>query len=175
MINYVTIRWLFMILQVQNFWTHSLDGVGWIHGRSKTEGETGKWDATAFQRFSAYPQDAPPDMYVPLSDLWVMFIVDPYDCFYTITTLPCVWSLAHPTKGHCDESRPELVLRLTVGSLCLSVLHIDPLPPPDSSRSPLAPMASEFFRILSVNQLSAGSFLQSRTVFDEACPHDHLR
>ncbi|KAI2654597.1 hypothetical protein H4Q32_011359 [Labeo rohita] len=82
---------------------------------------------------------------------------------------------SHPTKGHCDESRPELVLRLTVGSLCLSVLHIDPLPPPDSSRNPLAPMASEFFRILSVNQLPAGSFLQSRTVFDEACPHDHLR
>uniref|UniRef100_A0A8C1DU76 Autophagy related 2B n=1 Tax=Cyprinus carpio carpio TaxID=630221 RepID=A0A8C1DU76_CYPCA len=76
---------------------------------------------------------------------------------------------------HCDESRPELVLRLSVGSLCLSVLHIDPLPPPDSSRSHLAPMASEFFRILSVNQLPAGSFLQSRTVFDEACPHDHLR
>uniref|UniRef100_A0A673LXS3 Autophagy-related protein 2 homolog B-like n=1 Tax=Sinocyclocheilus rhinocerous TaxID=307959 RepID=A0A673LXS3_9TELE len=83
--------------------------------------------------------------------------------------------LTHPTKGHCDESRPELVLRLTVGSLCLSVLHIDPLPPPDSSRSHLAPMASEFFRILSVNQLPAGSFLQSRTVFDKACPHDHLR
>uniref|UniRef100_A0A671SD89 Autophagy-related protein 2 homolog B-like n=1 Tax=Sinocyclocheilus anshuiensis TaxID=1608454 RepID=A0A671SD89_9TELE len=73
------------------------------------------------------------------------------------------------------DSQPELVLRLTVGSLCLSVLHIDPLPPPDSSRSHLAPMASEFFRILSVNQLPAGSFLQSRTVFDEACPHDHLR
>ncbi|KTG34867.1 hypothetical protein cypCar_00040157 [Cyprinus carpio] len=82
---------------------------------------------------------------------------------------------SHPSKGHCDESRPELVLRLTVGSLCLSVLHIDPLPPPDSSRSHLVPMASEFFRILSVNQLPAGSFLQSRTVFDEACPHDHLR
>uniref|UniRef100_A0A8C1FYP2 Autophagy related 2B n=1 Tax=Cyprinus carpio TaxID=7962 RepID=A0A8C1FYP2_CYPCA len=84
-------------------------------------------------------------------------------------------AVSHPTKGHCDESRPELVLRLAVGSLCLSVLHIDPLPPPDSSRSHLAPMASEFFRILSVNQLPAGSFLQSRTVFDEACPHDHLR
>lgn len=82
---------------------------------------------------------------------------------------------SHPSKGRCDESRPELVLRLTVGSLCLSVLHIDPLPPPNSSRSHLAPMASEFFRILSVNQLSAGGFLQSRSVFDQACPHDHLR
>ncbi|XP_051502720.1 autophagy-related protein 2 homolog B-like isoform X2 [Myxocyprinus asiaticus] len=82
---------------------------------------------------------------------------------------------SHPSKGHCDESRPELVLRVTVGSLCLSVLHIDPLPPPDSSLSPLAPMASEFFRIMSLNKLPLGVFLQSRTVFDEACPHDHLR
>ncbi|XP_057199403.1 autophagy-related protein 2 homolog B isoform X3 [Triplophysa rosa] len=82
---------------------------------------------------------------------------------------------SHPSKGHCDESRPELVLRLTVGSLCLSVLHIDPLPPPDTSQNPLAPMAAEFFRILSVNKLTVGDFLRSRTVFDEACPHDHLR
>ncbi|XP_073720955.1 autophagy-related protein 2 homolog B-like isoform X2 [Misgurnus anguillicaudatus] len=82
---------------------------------------------------------------------------------------------SHPSKGHCDESRPELVLRLSLGSVCLSVLHIDPLPPPDSSLNPLAPMASEFFRILSLNQLTVGGFIQSRTVFDQACPHDHLR
>ncbi|XP_030641970.1 autophagy-related protein 2 homolog B isoform X2 [Chanos chanos] len=82
---------------------------------------------------------------------------------------------SHPSKGHCDESRPELVFRLNVGSLGVSVLHIDPLPPPDSSQSPLAPMASEFFRIVSSDQLKAGDFLQSRAVFDQACPHDHLR
>uniref|UniRef100_A0A8B9LT44 Autophagy related 2B n=1 Tax=Astyanax mexicanus TaxID=7994 RepID=A0A8B9LT44_ASTMX len=81
----------------------------------------------------------------------------------------------HSTKGHCDESRPELVFRLSVGNLCLSVLHIDPLPPPDSTLSPLAPMASEFFRTVAVDKLQAGGFLQSRAVFNQACPHDHLR
>ncbi|XP_026875391.2 autophagy-related protein 2 homolog B isoform X2 [Electrophorus electricus] len=82
---------------------------------------------------------------------------------------------SHQSKGHCDESRPEMVFRLTVGNLCLSVLHIDPLPPPDSALSPLAPMASEFFRMVAVDQLHVGGFLQSRAVFDQACPHDHLR
>uniref|UniRef100_W5K1T0 Autophagy related 2B n=1 Tax=Astyanax mexicanus TaxID=7994 RepID=W5K1T0_ASTMX len=82
---------------------------------------------------------------------------------------------SHSTKGHCDESRPELVFRLSVGNLCLSVLHIDPLPPPDSTLSPLAPMASEFFRTVAVDKLQAGGFLQSRAVFNQACPHDHLR
>ncbi|XP_076833949.1 LOW QUALITY PROTEIN: autophagy-related protein 2 homolog B [Brachyhypopomus gauderio] len=82
---------------------------------------------------------------------------------------------SHQSKGRCDESRPELVFRLSVGSLCLSVLHIDPLPPPDSALSPLATMASEFFRMVPVDQLLVGGFLQSRAVFDQACPHDHLR
>lgn len=83
--------------------------------------------------------------------------------------------LAHSSKGHCDESRPELVFRLTVGNLCLSVLHIDPLPPPDSTLSPLAPMASEFFHMMANDQLHLRGFLQARAVFDQACPHDHLR
>ncbi|XP_037397810.1 autophagy-related protein 2 homolog B isoform X3 [Pygocentrus nattereri] len=82
---------------------------------------------------------------------------------------------SHLSKGHCDESRPELVFRLMVGNLCLSVLHIDPLPPSDSTLSPLAPMASEFFRTLAVDKLQVGGFLHSRAVFDQACPHDHLR
>lgn len=79
------------------------------------------------------------------------------------------------SKGHCDESRPELVFRLTVGNLCLSVLHIDPLPPPDSTRSSLAPMASEFFHMMANDQLHLRGFLQARALFDQACPHDHLR
>uniref|UniRef100_A0A672QL87 Autophagy related 2B n=1 Tax=Sinocyclocheilus grahami TaxID=75366 RepID=A0A672QL87_SINGR len=110
-----------------------------------------------------------------VATVWDEFMDVPRQKEKQTNEMPHLSRDSHPSKGHCDESRPELVLRLTVGSLCLSVLHIDPLPPPDSSRSHLAPMASEFFRILSVNQLPAGSFLQSRTVFDEACPHDHLR
>ncbi|XP_047677677.1 autophagy-related protein 2 homolog B isoform X1 [Tachysurus fulvidraco] len=82
---------------------------------------------------------------------------------------------SHMSKGHCDESRPELVFRLTVGNLCLSVLHIDPLPPPDSTRSSLAPMASEFFHMMANDQLHLRGFLQARALFDQACPHDHLR
>ncbi|XP_028828008.1 autophagy-related protein 2 homolog B isoform X2 [Denticeps clupeoides] len=82
---------------------------------------------------------------------------------------------SHPSKTHCDESRPELVFRLSVTSLAISVLHIDPLPPPDSTLSPLAPMASEFFLTVASEQLSPNGFLNSRLVFDRACPHDHLR
>uniref|UniRef100_A0AAQ5ZTX0 Autophagy related 2B n=1 Tax=Amphiprion ocellaris TaxID=80972 RepID=A0AAQ5ZTX0_AMPOC len=80
---------------------------------------------------------------------------------------------AHPSKTHGDESRPELVLKLTLSSLALSVLHIDPLPPPHAAPSPLGPMAAHFFSM--VGHLAPAAFLQSRKVFDQACPHDHLR
>ncbi|KAF3844810.1 hypothetical protein F7725_007973 [Dissostichus mawsoni] len=45
----------------------------------------------------------------------------------------------HPTKTHGDESRPELVLRLTLSSLAVAVLHIDPLPPQMLLPAPSAP------------------------------------
>lgn len=82
---------------------------------------------------------------------------------------------AHPTKAHGDESRPELVFRLTLGSLAVCVLHIDPLPPPDAAPSPLAPMAADFFRVVCSDQLPPAGFIQLRTAFDDACPYDHLR
>lgn len=82
---------------------------------------------------------------------------------------------AHPSKTHGDESRPELVLKLTLSSLAVSVLHIDPLPPPDAAPSPLGPMAAHFFSMVGPGQLAPAAFLQSRTVFNQACPHDHLR
>uniref|UniRef100_A0A673XHZ8 Autophagy related 2B n=1 Tax=Salmo trutta TaxID=8032 RepID=A0A673XHZ8_SALTR len=87
--------------------------------------------------------------------------------------LSCV--SAHPTKAHGDESRPELVFRLTLGSLAVCVLHIDPLPPPDAAPSPLAPMAADFFRVVCSDQLPPAGFIQLRTAFDDACPYDHLR
>lgn len=93
----------------------------------------------------------------------------------------CSWTLfavcvsAHSSKTHSDESRPELVLRLTLGSLAVSVLHIDPLPPPHAAPSPLGPMAAHFFSMVGPGQLEPAAFLQSRTVFNQACPHDHLR
>ncbi|KAM6961425.1 autophagy-related protein 2 homolog B [Aplochiton taeniatus] len=82
---------------------------------------------------------------------------------------------SYPSKPHGDESRPELVFRLRLGSLALSVLHIDPLPPPNAGPSPLAPMGAEFFRVLAPDHLAPAAFLQSRAQFDQACPHDHLR
>uniref|UniRef100_A0A3Q3QAH3 Autophagy related 2B n=1 Tax=Monopterus albus TaxID=43700 RepID=A0A3Q3QAH3_MONAL len=82
---------------------------------------------------------------------------------------------SHSSKTHGDESRPELVLRLTFGSLAVSVLHIDPLPPPDAAPSPLGPMAAHFFSMVGPGQLAPDAFLQSQTVFNQACPYDHLR
>ncbi|KAE8289857.1 Autophagy-related protein 2-like protein B [Larimichthys crocea] len=83
--------------------------------------------------------------------------------------------ISHPSKTHGDESRPELVLKLTLSSLAISVLHIDPLPPPDAAPSPLGPMAAHFFSTVGPGHLAPTAFLQSRTVFNQACPHDHLR
>ncbi|XP_068607676.1 autophagy-related protein 2 homolog B [Brachionichthys hirsutus] len=82
---------------------------------------------------------------------------------------------SHPSKTHGDESRPELVLRLTLRSLVVSVLHIDPLPPPDAAPSPLGPMAAHFFSTVGPDNLTPADFIQSRTVLNQACPHDHLR
>ncbi|XP_077587556.1 autophagy-related protein 2 homolog B isoform X1 [Stigmatopora nigra] len=83
---------------------------------------------------------------------------------------------SHPSKMHSDESRPELVLSLTLSSLAVAVLHIDPLPPLDASPSPLGPMAAHFFNILGpARQLNPAAFLQYRSVLNQACPQDHLR
>ncbi|XP_077394186.1 autophagy-related protein 2 homolog B isoform X2 [Festucalex cinctus] len=82
---------------------------------------------------------------------------------------------SHHSKTHDDESRPELVLSLTLSSLAVSVLHIDPLPPLDASPTPLGPMAVHFFSMLGPSHLNPAAFLQSRSVFNHACPQDHLR
>ncbi|XP_019375449.1 PREDICTED: autophagy-related protein 2 homolog B [Gavialis gangeticus] len=79
-----------------------------------------------------------------------------------------------------DESRPELLFRLAVGTFSVSVLHIDPLPPPETSLNinPLTPMASDFFtRIEKIDpvKFSTEDFMSFREVFAEACSHDHLR
>lgn len=79
-----------------------------------------------------------------------------------------------------DESRPELLFRLTVGTFSVSVLHIDPLPPAESSlnHNPLTPMARDFFaRIEKIEpvKFATEDFLSFQEVFSEACSHDHLR
>lgn len=82
---------------------------------------------------------------------------------------------SHPSKTHGDESRPELVLKLTLNNMALSVLHIDPLPPPHAAPSPLSSVANHFFGMVGSSQLCPTAFLQSRGVFNQACPYDHLR
>uniref|UniRef100_A0A8C7DGB8 Autophagy related 2B n=1 Tax=Oncorhynchus kisutch TaxID=8019 RepID=A0A8C7DGB8_ONCKI len=77
-------------------------------------------------------------------------------CLQVSDSLILYYVSAHPTKAHGDESRPELVFRLTLGSLAVCVLHIDPLPPPDAAPSPLAPMAADFFRVVCSDQLPPG-------------------
>uniref|UniRef100_A0A8C6VF55 Autophagy related 2B n=1 Tax=Naja naja TaxID=35670 RepID=A0A8C6VF55_NAJNA len=79
-----------------------------------------------------------------------------------------------------DESKPELLFRLVVGAFSASVLHIDPLPPPETSLniSPLTSMAQDFFtQIEKVDpaQIPTEDFLLLRKVFAKACSHDHLR
>ncbi|KAM3851656.1 autophagy-related protein 2 homolog B isoform 2-T2 [Vipera latastei] len=79
-----------------------------------------------------------------------------------------------------DESKPELLFRLVVGAFSVSVLHIDPLPPPETSIniSPLTSMAQDFFtQIEKVDpaQIPTDDFLLLRKVFAKACSHDHLR
>ncbi|XP_070797725.1 autophagy-related protein 2 homolog B [Pituophis catenifer annectens] len=79
-----------------------------------------------------------------------------------------------------DESKPELLFRLVVGAFSVSVLHIDPLPPPETSLniSPLTSMAQDFFtQIEKVDpaQIPTEDFLLLRKVFAKACSHDHLR
>ncbi|XP_067894573.1 autophagy-related protein 2 homolog B-like isoform X3 [Heterodontus francisci] len=85
-------------------------------------------------------------------------------------------SKSHPT----DEPRPEVVIRLTIGSLSVSVLHIDPLPPPESPLhlDPLTRMASHFFeqlKTIDLSQFSMSDFHALRPKLAVACPHDHLR
>ncbi|XP_077766625.1 autophagy-related protein 2 homolog B isoform X3 [Canis aureus] len=79
-----------------------------------------------------------------------------------------------------DESRPELIFRLAVGTLSISVLHIDPLSPPETSLNlnPLTPLAIAFFTCIEnidPARFSADDFKSLRAVFAEACKHDHLR
>uniref|UniRef100_A0A670ZVT8 Autophagy related 2B n=1 Tax=Pseudonaja textilis TaxID=8673 RepID=A0A670ZVT8_PSETE len=79
-----------------------------------------------------------------------------------------------------DESKPELLFRLVVGAFSVSVLHIDPLPPPETSLniSPLTSMAQDFFtQIEKIDpaQIPTEDFLLLRKVFAKACSHDHLR
>ncbi|XP_036697667.1 autophagy-related protein 2 homolog B isoform X3 [Balaenoptera musculus] len=99
-------------------------------------------------------------------------------------------NLVHPTSLQktalpsrsvsVDESRPEFIFRLAVGTFSISVLHIDPLSPPETSLNlnPLTPMAIAFFTCIEKidpARFATEDFKSFRAVFAEACSHDHLR
>ncbi|XP_053785030.1 autophagy-related protein 2 homolog B isoform X2 [Desmodus rotundus] len=101
-------------------------------------------------------------------------------------------NLAHPSSSSLQkaplpsrsvpagESRPELVFRLAAGAASVCVLHVDPLSPPETSLhlSPRAPLAVAFFSCIEKidpARFSTEDFKSFRTVFAEACSHDHLR
>nr|XP_033806767.1 autophagy-related protein 2 homolog B isoform X1 [Geotrypetes seraphini] len=94
---------------------------------------------------------------------------------------PCLRRTSLPSRSiSVDESRPELVFRLTVETMSVSVLHIDPLPPAETlvSHNPLTPLAMEFFSRIEKNcpmTFSAADLVSIRIVFADACSHDHLR
>ncbi|GCC38375.1 hypothetical protein chiPu_0016889 [Chiloscyllium punctatum] len=101
--------------------------------------------------------------------------------YYETETVRTTSSRDLHSKSHSnDESRPQIVIRLIVGSLSMSVLHIDPLPPPENPLhlDPLSRMASHFFEQLKTLDLTSfltGDFNTLRPKFAAACPHDHLR
>ncbi|GAB1294781.1 Autophagy-related protein 2 homolog B [Apodemus speciosus] len=88
---------------------------------------------------------------------------------------------ALPTRSvSVDESRPEFICRLAIGIFSVSVLHIDPLSPAETSLNvnPLTRMAIDFFSCIEKMDptiFSTGDFKSFRAVFAEACSHDHLR
>ncbi|XP_058511204.1 autophagy-related protein 2 homolog B [Ochotona princeps] len=97
------------------------------------------------------------------------------------TQLPASQTAALPARSvSLDESRPELIFRLALGAFSVSVLHIDPLSPPETSlsRKPSTPMALAFFHCvqkIDPQRFSTEDFKSFRAVFAEACSHDHLR
>ncbi|KAF3830884.1 hypothetical protein GH733_002122 [Mirounga leonina] len=101
--------------------------------------------------------------------------------FYETESARTPSSRALPSRSvSVDESRPELIFRLAVGTFSISVLHIDPLSPPETSLNlnPLTPLAIAFFTCIEKidpARFSTDDFKSFRAVFAEACKHDHLR
>lgn len=179
--------------------------VGRLHGCTTTEREADKWKSHPVTWFSTSSEITETDWYVSLYKLQANIISayfcnyilicgwqlikgqtgwlhkNPQILYLNTGTQMDVQFIchccisAHPSKTHSDESRPELLLKLTMNCLAVSVLHIDPLPPPDAAHNPLGPMAAHFFNTVGPGHLAPADFLHPRTVFNQACPHDHLR
>uniref|UniRef100_A0A8C8IGA9 Autophagy related 2A n=1 Tax=Oncorhynchus tshawytscha TaxID=74940 RepID=A0A8C8IGA9_ONCTS len=78
---------------------------------------------------------------------------------------------------HYPPLKPEVLLRLSLGGLTLTLLEQDPPPGPDAAYS-LAQVSQVFFRELAFfkdSMFSERDFHHLRASFAKACPHSHLR
>uniref|UniRef100_A0A8C7G4R3 Autophagy related 2A n=1 Tax=Oncorhynchus kisutch TaxID=8019 RepID=A0A8C7G4R3_ONCKI len=88
--------------------------------------------------------------------------------------------LTPPPPGRSSQSeplKPEVLLRLSLGGLTLTLLEQDPPPGPDAASS-LAQVSQVFFRELAFfkdSMFSERDFHHLRASFAKACPHSHLR
>ncbi|CAB1337518.1 unnamed protein product [Coregonus sp. 'balchen'] len=80
-------------------------------------------------------------------------------------------------SNQSEPLKPEMLLRLSLGGLTLTLLEQDPPPGPDAACS-LAQVSRVFFRELAFfkdSMFSERDFHHLRASFAEACPHSHLR
>uniref|UniRef100_A0A673VRN4 Autophagy related 2A n=1 Tax=Salmo trutta TaxID=8032 RepID=A0A673VRN4_SALTR len=82
-----------------------------------------------------------------------------------------------PPQGPRQPLKPEVLLRLSLGGLTLTLLEQDPPPGLDTASS-LAQVSQVFFRELAFfkdSMFSERDFHHLRASFAKACPHSHLR
>lgn len=80
-------------------------------------------------------------------------------------------------SGQLEQLKPDVLLRLTLGGLTLTLLQEDPPSQPDGTSS-LTKVSQDFFRELGFfkdSMFSERDFRHLKAGFAKACPHSHLR
>uniref|UniRef100_A0A8C7G2Z2 Autophagy related 2A n=1 Tax=Oncorhynchus kisutch TaxID=8019 RepID=A0A8C7G2Z2_ONCKI len=101
-------------------------------------------------------------------------------CSVTVFTATCLslsFSWSWMGSSQSEPLKPEVLLRLSLGGLTLTLLEQDPPPGPDAASS-LAQVSQVFFRELAFfkdSMFSERDFHHLRASFAKACPHSHLR
>eukprot|EP00066_Takifugu_rubripes_P019546 XP_011608812.1 PREDICTED: autophagy-related protein 2 homolog A [Takifugu rubripes] len=87
------------------------------------------------------------------------------------------WTRGRSHGGQLEQLKPDVLLRLTLGGLTLTLLQDDPPSQPDGSSS-LAQVSQVFFRELGFfkdSMFSERDFHHLKVGFAKACPLSHLR
>lgn len=118
-----------------------------------------------------------------------MFIHTFLHIFHNLVKLKCLkvyfqdrWALifflpGRSHSGQLEQLKPDVLLRLTLGGLTLTLLQEDPPFQPDRTSS-LAQVSQMFFRELGFfkdSMFSERDFRHLKASFAKACPHSHLR